>query len=406
MNVKTDIIINGGGTPGLALALILAEAGLRVAIIDPAKPAALKDTKESGRTTALMRSSLNILNAAGFTKPEDFGGRLQAMRIVDISLKGGKSQESQFPASDIGLKEFGYNIPNSTLRAFLFERAAKHKNIEMRCPDALHGFAIEGGQVMARLNDSKTIKAPLIVGADGRKSVVRTGSNIEVSEKFYGQSAITCIITHSKPHNETATEFHRPAGPLALVPLAGKRSSIVWVEKTEDAQEIIKLRRQDFINVLEERSQGLLGKIDLETNPESWPLSCIKAQRLIAPHAALIAEAAHVISPITAQGLNLSLRDVAALAEILIDGARAGIALSDPALLAQYERRRKLDVDSRVAGVDGMMHLVSTHNPALKILRRTGFKALDMITPAKKIAMQHGLAPSIDEGRLARGENP
>jgi 2-octaprenyl-6-methoxyphenol hydroxylase len=401
---QSDIIISGGGTPGLCLGILLARAGLEVAIIDAAPPAPLKKTADSGRTTALMQSSLNILKAAGFDAPEKFGGKISTMRIIDDSLQGREAQASIFESSSIGLPAFGYNIPASTLRAFLYERAAQQKNITLYCPQKLYDFSIENDSAIARLEDGSLLKSPLIIGADGRKSIVRGLAGIQTREISYGQSALTFIVTHTKSHNHIATEFHRPNGPLALVPLAGDRSSVVWVEKTSRAEELLHLKKQDFTRIFEDQTDGILGKIDLETGPENWPLQSIVANALTAPHVILMAEAAHVMSPITAQGLNLSLRDVAALAEIITDAARAGIALSDSTLLKAYEKRRRLDIESRVAGVDGMMRLVSTHNPALKTMRRSGFKMLDMLAPLKIFATHQGLAPPVDEGRLARGQ--
>lgn len=403
-NSTADIIISGGGIAGLTFALLMANLGLDIHLIDPSAPPPLKDANPSGRTVALMQSSLNIIKAAGLDTPEKFGAPLKTMRIIDNSIAGQPEQISDFESSDIGMEAYGYNIPNSLLRSALYELTQDHKNITLHVPQKLHDYSVENEHVTARLENETQITAPLIVGADGRKSLVRTLAGIDTAEKNYGQSAMTFIINHSKSHQNIATEFHRPSGPLALVPMQGNQCSVVWVEKTPRAEELVKIKKQDFEAVLQDAIGDILGTVNLETGPAAWPLCSIKAKSLTACNVALIAEAAHVMSPITAQGLNLSLRDVAALAEVLADGARAGLALSDATLLKKYEKRRRLDLNSRIYGVDGMMRLVSNDILPLKGLRRGGFKLLDALPPLKQLAMTQGLAPPADKGRLANGE--
>ncbi len=401
--IQCDILVSGGGIAGLTFGLLMAGLGLNVHIIDPLDPNKLDSMKPSGRTVALMNSSLNVIRAAGLGDVESLGAPLEAMRIIDKSSPTKPDEPHDFESFDIGLDQFGYNIPNLTLHVALFKRALAQKNLTLHCPQKLQNYTVENGHVLAVLSDDTTIKAPLLVGADGRKSLVREIAGIKTIEKPYGQSAMTFLINHSHSHNNTATEFHYSSGPLALVPLSGNQSSVVWVEKTARAQELSALSPSDFQQIFADKTGDILGASNLETPLESWPLCLIKAKRLTAPHIALIAEAAHVISPITAQGLNLSLRDVAALAEVLADGVRCGLSLSDPALLRTYEKRRSLDLATRIGGVDGMMRLVSNDIAPLKIMRRAGFKAMDKILPLKQFAMQHGLAPTIDQGRLAQG---
>lgn len=399
------VVISGGGIAGLTFALLMADLGLNVHLIDPVDPARFSaPPKPSGRTVALMNSALNIVRAAGLNNPETLGNPLQMMRIIDKSIDGSPEQISDFGAPEINLEQFGFNIPNNILHHALFDLAQKHKNITLHCPATLQDYTIQNGQCVIQLDNGIKITSPLLIGADGRKSTVRSMAGIKTDERAYGQSAMTFIINHSRNHENIATEFHYPSGPLALVPLQGNQSSVVWVEKTDRAEELIRLKKQEIESHFMDKTSNILGGATLETGIESWPLCSIKAHKLTAPHVALIAEAAHVMSPITAQGLNLSLRDVATLAEVLADGARAGISLGDPVLLAQYERRRSLDYQTRTLGVDGMMRLVSNDILPLQAARRSGFKMLDAIAPLKHFAMRHGLAPTLDQGRLAQGE--
>lgn len=401
---NTDLLIIGGGLAGMSLAAILGRAGVRVSVADPHPAPKLRDTKPSGRTVALMESSLNILRAAGIGDViDEYGTPLQTMRIIDDSIPGQDTITRDFEAQELGMERFGMNLPNSILRAALYEQTENLPNVTLHIPGSLRDFISEGGSIRATLEDGTAISARLLVGADGRASLVRSLSGIEHRKHEYGQSAVTCIINHSRSHNYTATEFHRPGGPLALVPMPGNQSSVVWVVPEEKANELLALSRDAFTQTLQDRTDNLLGGITLDTPPEAWPLMSMKALKLSAPRTALIAEAAHVMSPITAQGLNLSLRDVAALAETVMDALRLGLDPGSAAALRDFEKRRRPDIGSRVAGVDFMNKIVSNERLPLRDLRRAGLKVISGIPALRHQAMRHGLAPAFDAGRLARG---
>lgn len=394
---SADLVIIGGGVAGLACGVLLAQEGLDVHIAEPYPPAPLSDTDASGRTVALMQSSLNILKAAGLANfIDEYGTEMRQMRIIDDSIAGQESLISEFDAFDIDLEYFGKNIPNSLLRAALYERVQKLTTVH---ESALHDMADSA----VRLENSTEISAPLIIGADGRGSVVRGFAGVGVRKKEYDQAAITCIINHSRAHDFTSTEFHRAGGPFALVPMQGNQSSVVWVERKNRADALMALPRDAFEQTLQEATNDILGGITLANTPQSWPLCAITAKSLIAPRTALIAEAAHVMSPITAQGLNLSLRDVASLCEVVMDALRLGQDHGAMSVLRGYECRRSLDITTRTMGVDGMNQIVSNDVGAVKDTRRLGLKVLNQFQPLKNIAMQHGLAPSLDEGRLVSG---
>lgn len=401
---KSDVLISGGGIAGLALAALLGRERLKVHIIEPAPPAPLAKTAVAARTVALMDSSVNVIKATGaWEKIAVFAAPLKTMRIIDDSMAGRGDVEAAFHARDIGLAQFGFNVPNGVLRAALFEAVKKNKNIYVH-QSALTNYCTGEETVIINLADGTEISAPLLVGADGRNSRVRDIAGIGVSEKDYGQSAITCILSHTRPHGDTSTEFHRPSGPFALVPMRGNKCAVVWVEKSEKADALMRLRKDEFIRALQRNSKNVLGTVTLESGPECWPLKTLKAKSLTAPRAALIAEAAHVMSPITAQGLNLSLRDAASLAETIIDAARLGLDIGAENVLRKYERRRVADIGIRVFGVDRMNSLVSADFEFIKGLRRRGLKAALALPSLKKLAMRHGLASDIDLARVARGE--
>ncbi|MAF97850.1 MAG: ubiquinone biosynthesis protein [Micavibrio sp.] len=403
MSKQTDIIISGGGVAGLCLALLCAQQGLKIAVIEPYPP---KSAEITSRTVALMNSSLNIIKAVDglWPKIESIATPMEQMRIIDISRAVKEPLRVEFPAHEIGLEQFGCNIPNVPLRYHLYELAKAHNNIEIYT-GALSTYESDLHHAKVSLEDGSVLTAKLLVGADGRSSKVRLDAGVEVERFDYDQIAITCIINHSLAHENTSTEFHKPYGPLALVPLSdGHQSSVVWVENKERAEAILRMKKSEFEQALNDKSQGLLGAITLETGLESWPLSTMRAKRYVGERCALIAETLHVMSPVTAQGLNLSLRDVAALAEVLIDQARLGLDIGSDTCLKAYEKRRRLDINSRVMGVDHMNRAVSSQNKIVKDMRRIGLRTLETIPALKHFAMHVGLAPQMDQGRLMRGE--
>ncbi len=401
--LNTDILIIGGGAPGLALATLLAPLGLAVAVVDVAPFAGLRDLKPDTRTAALMQGTVRILRAAGaWDSCAAHGADLRTLRIVDENGRRGAAVTADFRASEIGLDAFAVNMPNAVLRAALCDRARTVKNITLLPGRRLADYSTES-RVHATLDDGTIINATLIVGADGRESAVRTIAGIETRVQEFGQSAITCLIEHNRPHDNISTEFHRPSGPFTLVPLPGKTSSVVWVEHTADADALMSVSRPSFMQALQDRTRDALGGVRMVAGPSCWPLIGLRAARLTAPRMALIAEAAHVLHPLGAQGLNLSLRDAAALAETIADAARLGLDIGSAVTLAAYEKRRVADVDGRVYGTEGFNHLVSNNKSAIHNLRRAGLKLVSGITPLRNIAMQQGLAPQDENSRLLKG---
>ena len=386
-----DVLISGGGIPGLTLSALLSSLGLSVIVIDPNPPVPAKDIKADGRTSALMAGSVNILKSAGlWDRAHNRGAALETLRIIEST-----TARVDFQAADIGQPYFGINMPNNILRTLLSDDVTQAE---------LTSIVPDDVGLTATLNDGRKIRTRLLVGADGRASRTRELCNIDIWERDYGQRAITCIIDHSKSHQNISTEFHRPGGPFTIVPLPGHQSSIVWVEYADDADAFIKLSRQNFEQALQDRTEGLVGKITLASNPTSWPLKAMRAKSLTAPRTALIAEAAHVLHPLGAQGLNLSLRDVAALAEEIADAARNGLDIGSANVLNGYEFRRKADVLTRLFGTDTLNRMVSNDISLLKTLRVASLKTINAIEPLRRFAMNEGIVPGYDDSRLARGE--
>lgn len=396
---RCDVLVSGAGTPGLTLALLLAKTGINSIIIDPAPGHVLRNAEADTRTVALMRGSAEILKMIGVQESLTAeAGRLEILQIIDDSRAGHTPVVVPFHARDIGQELFGMNIPNNPLRAAVTEKVLSTKTISLQTETKLLSYASDDFGITAQTSRG-TIRARLIVGADGRNSTVRQCGGIGVWERDYGQDAITCVIEHTRPHHNTSTEFHRPGGPFALVPLPGNFSSVVWTEKRDDAAALIKLRQDDFERALQERTSDLLGTVKLIQGPQSFPLVALKAKCLTGQRMALVAEAAHVLHPLGAQGLNLSLRDVETLAAVIADAAELGLDYGSRAILERYEARRRADVGSRLAAVDTLTRMVSNDAGTLKTLRRAGLKAVGSISFLKDFVMQQGMAPPQKQAR-------
>lgn len=392
--ITHDVIISGGGASGLTAALLMAQAGLNVAVIDPAPLSQFKIKAPEGRTSALMQSAIRTLIRTGaWENCLPHGAPLEILRIIDDSTGGKNAQiETDFPAADIGLDYFGINIPNNILRAALAVKAAKAKNITLYDQRTLSDFTGDDFGVTATLSDGTTLRSRLLVGADGRQSLVREKSGISVWHHDYSQSAMTCLIEHSGSHDHISTEFHRSGGPFTLVPMPGKMSSVVWVDKTNDAEQFMRINKQAFEQALQDRTCNRLGRITLASDPQSCPLIAARAHDLVVPRVALMAEAAHVLSPLGAQGLNLSLRDADSLAQVIIEAAQTGMDIGAQSVLKSYERERRADMLLRSFGTDGLTRFVSHNIRPVHEIRRAGLRTISMIEPLRLMAMKQGMA--------------
>ena len=393
--ITTDIVISGGGVAGLTAAAAFGSAGFSVMCVDPTPPvtSATADGADL-RSTAFLQPSVEVLQAAGlWDKLSPHAAPLQIMRIIDA---GGATNEPRrikdFNAADVSDQPFGYNLPNWLLRREMVARLAELPNVDFRPGVATKAVLTRETEARVTLTDGTAVSARLLIGADGRNSFVRQALGIGVRTWRYGQKALTFAVTHPVPHDNVSTEIHRSGGPFTLVPLPDRggipASAVVWMTDGPEVQRLSALDTQGFEAAINARSCHILGPLTLASKRMVWPIISQLADSLIGPRTALMAEAAHVMPPIGAQGLNMSLTDIATLLDLA--KATPG-ALGDDAMLAAYQSARHRDIQTRVIGIDALNRASMLGAPALRDLRGAALDALYAVTPLRKTLMRKGL---------------
>src|ERR1700692_3761412 len=341
-----DIAVVGGGPAGLGTAIALAESGAKTALI------ARRATYADNRTTALLGGSVEFLQTLDvWPRCKDNAAALQTMRLVDDTGRLIRGPEVRFSASEIDLDEFGYNIENRLLMEALEQRAAELAALT-RFDDEADTVGPEEAEVAIRTRDGKSIAARLVAGADGRQSLCREAAGIKVRRRELNQSALTFNVGHSRPHRNVSTEFHTPHGPCVFVPLPGDRSSVVWVASPREAERLIALSDDELSEATETQSHSILGRLRVEPGRHLFPLAIEQPRQFAKARIALVGEAAHVVPPIGAQGLNMGLRDAADLADIVRDAMMSGEDPGSPQVLGRYDSARRADVSSRTFVID------------------------------------------------------
>lgn len=389
---RADIIVAGAGPVGLTAALALADAGRRVTVIGP-QPAL-----DERRTAALMLPAIELLEKLGVADALlEEAAPLATMRIVDATERLVRSPTVTFRASEIGESAFGYNIPNRVLNAVLSNKVRAHDGIVWD-EQFVENWSVGSDEIEARLTDGSGYKALLCVAADGRNSAAREAAGIGVKRRALPQTALVCNFSHKRHHGFTSTELHTEHGPCTQVPLpGGYRSSLVWVMDPGQAEAYSALDNGALAERLETQMQSMLGAVEIEEGRALFPLASVLPNRFAAKRVALAGEAAHVFPPITAQGLNLGLRDVLDLAECVgqVDGDPGGNAV-----LSAYERRRLPDIVARSNAVSMVNNsLLASHLPA-QIARSAGLAILDRVPGLRGFFMREGMRPGSGFGAL------
>ena len=405
MTQETDILIAGGGLNGPALALVLAQAGLTVTVVDAAPAQNRADDAFDGRAYALALGSQKMLAAIGLWPALAD----QAQPINDVKAFDGRPGEGvapfflHFDSRELDQKPVGYMLEDRFLYRALLAAMQANPRITLVSQTAVVAQEVLPGGIRATLSDGRSLTAKLLVGADGRRSGVAERAGIGREGWGYGQTALVAAIAHEKPHDGIAYQLFLTNGPLAILPLPGNRSSIVWSETEANAAAISKLDDDDFMALVRPRFGDFLGEIRLAGPRFSYPLNLTLAKAYAAPRVALVGDAAHGVHPIAGQGLNLGLRDVAALAEVVIEAMRRGEDFGALDVLERYQGWRRFDSVSLALGMDAVNKLFSNDNPLLRAGRDLGMGVVQAIGPLRRGFMRQAAGLSGPLPRLMQG---
>ena len=400
MNVNSltfDVAVVGGGPAGLAAAIAIAQSGADTALV------ARRSLYADNRTTALLGGSIDFLQAlAVWPHCQDRAAELRVMRLVDDTGRLIRAPEARFSCNEIGLDVFGYNIENRLLVSALEERATTLTSLTLFDDEAATISAGEDA-VAIDLASGASLSARLVVGADGRHSLCREAAGIAVTRRELHQAALTFNVSHSRPHQNISTEFHTPQGPCVFVPLPGNRSSVVWVSEPREAERLMALSDEELSEAAEARSHSILGRMRVEPGRNRFPLAIEQPAKFAKARIGLVGEAAHVLPPIGAQGLNMGLRDAADIAEIVREALASGEDPGSSAVLGRYAFARRPDVMSRTFAIDlANRSLLSAFLPT-QTLRAAGLHLIGSFGPLRRLAMREGLAPSWRSWHASRG---
>ncbi|MEL7132545.1 MAG: FAD-dependent monooxygenase [Pseudomonadota bacterium] len=406
MKHDSDILIVGGGLSGPILALALARSGHTVTVIDALAEKARKNDDFDGRSYAVALTSQRLLDGIGLwdTIAE------HSQPILDIKVSDGRAGEGpspffmHFDHAEIEEGPMGHMVQDRHIRSALLNAMAATDGIMHLAAETVTAQSVAPGAVTVILASGKTLTGKVLIGADGRNSGTATRAGIKRTGWGYGQTALVCAIAHDKPHNGIAHQFFMPAGPLAILPLPGNLSSIVWSETAENAAAFHTLPDDDYLTMLQPRFGDFLGDIQLAGQRYTYPLSLSLAHNLAADRIALIGDAAHGVHPIAGQGLNAGMRDIAALAQIITDASRRGEDLGSITILKRYEEWRRFDNTALALATDAFNRLFSNDNVLIRSVRDIGMGVVNALPGVRRSFIREAAGLTGDLPRLMRGQ--
>ena len=397
-----ELLIAGGGLTGLLVGVACGGAGLDVAIVDRQDPAELAAAEFDGRSSAIAYGSQRVFEGLGlWPRIAPDAEPIREIRVAD----GDAPLFLHYDHRELGTATpLGYIVENRVLRRALMDRAASIANVRFHAPVAVDSVSGSPLAATAALSDGRQIRARLVAAADGGASPLRRAAGIRTVEWEYPQTGIVTTVRHRRPHDGVAVEHFLPAGPFAILPMTGNRSSIVWTENAMLAPRLVGLADTGFAAELSARFGDFLGPVEPVGPRWTYPLRLLLAERYVATRLALVGEAAHTIHPIAGQGLNLGIRDVAALAELIIDARRLGLDIGDDPLLQRYQQWRRFDALALAAVTDGLNRLFSNALPPVQFARDIGLAVVNRLPPLKRLLMRDAMGTLGDLPRLVRGE--
>jgi 2-octaprenyl-6-methoxyphenol hydroxylase len=402
-NTKFDVLVVGGGPAGLSAASLLAEQGLETAIVSPFYPRKMPKNTRDPRTIAMMQPSVRLMEHMGLWPDmlKDVSSPLLRLRLLDDAASLFNGTEVTFDSTELSKEPFGWNVPLPDLSLALLE-LAKKRGVTM-FTDAGLGCRLVDGGVVLETKSLGEFEARVIVASDGRTSNLRKSAGIGVAAWAYDQVAIGAVFAHSGPHNDMSTECHKQDGPLTTVPMPNNHSSLVWMVRPERGKELMALEDDEFARELQLGLHGALGAISDVTSRKSFPMEGLNALTYADNRVILVGEAAHVVPPIGAQGLNMSLRDGAMAAELIGDAMAFGDDIGGKKVLEQYDTARRRDVWPRQKAIDLMNRSLLTRLPIFHDARALGLKLVNQITPLRDKVMREGIAPLENLPRVMQG---
>ncbi len=413
MSSDADVIIAGAGMAGATLALALKQGGLEPLLIDPVIFDDQVAPSFDGRASAIAYANFRQWRALGLAPDiEPHAQRIEQILVTDATAPGAASGAPlpfflRFDSDEIADRSdgepLGYLLENRRTRAALAAAVAR-AGITVLAPARVSGVSFDAAGAHVALADGRVLKAPLVVGAEGRFSPVREAAAIGSIGWDYGQTGVVATVRMARPHEGVAHEYFLPGGPFAILPLTDNRASLVWTEKTDRAKALVAARPEIFHAHLARRFGAFLGEVTVEGPVFAYPLGLQLAERFYAPRAVLLGDAAHGNHPIAGQGLNMGLKGAAALAQVLVDAHRLGEDIGSEVVLERYAQWRRFDTVILSAGMDAFVHLFSNDNPLLRIARGIGMSVVNRIAPARKMFMQEAGGALGDLPRLLRGE--
>ncbi|MET0545558.1 MAG: UbiH/UbiF/VisC/COQ6 family ubiquinone biosynthesis hydroxylase [Caulobacterales bacterium] len=405
--VFSDVLVIGGGVSGLVAALAASQAGFQTVLADAGDIDGQKPL--DSRAFAMAPASMQLFDALGLSaKLTPKAEPVLRMAIADAPKARPQKSSLRLDFRDCdatGNDEIlAYIVENTDLYRALVSAAHVAANLKLVSGRRLKTIVNADGRATAQFDGGAAISAQLIIGADGRNSSVRNLCAVDGTGWDYGQTAITATVAHEQPHQNVAHDLFLPAGPLGVLPLNGRRSSIVWCETPDAAAALMRLEPGAFCAELQTRLAGRLGALTLESRRSAFPLSVFVANSMIAPRVALVADAAHSVHPLAGQGLNIGLRDIAALADTLIDARAIGLDIGAETTLERYQRWRRFDNLSYAAATDALNRVFALQAPPLRAMRSAGLAAVNAIAPLRKMFASEASGVSENAPRLLRGE--